>query len=189
MKTKTLLFASLALAMSTNFFCSCSDDDEEETTVEAAEEATEAVDYAAEIVGTYTGSLYVALDAALSVDSLSTDNLAAENTPVILTEETDGTITLKLENFAFGAMQLGDITLPGIGVTYADGVYSFVKGADQTFAFLSGALNATANIDEANSSLVNSAITLVLDVQWIGGAEDGSDMPISVVYVGGAAAC
>ena len=90
-----------------------------------------------DIVGKYVGDLYVALENEEYDDDARVS--AAVN---VNKSTTDGQVDFSLPNFSFGGMSLGDIFLPNISVSYADGLFHFGENPTVRFNFKLGEGNS-----------------------------------------------
>lgn len=135
-----------------------------------------------DIVGKYVGDLYVALENEEYDDDARVS--AAVN---VNKSTTDGQVDFSLPNFSFGGMSLGDIFLPNISVSYADGLFHFGENPTVRFNFKLGEGNsivADVNLNSNRSYVKGDSIVAYIPVIWIMNEEAGTTMPIYVLFKG-----
>ena len=101
---KNLFFYLFAVLCTVSLFTSCSDDDEPTVTVPGN----------VDVAGDYKGALNVTL-------KMETGDVPAGNVPAQLVSVTDAgenMVDLKISNFSFSGMQLGDIEVSGCQLFY-----------------------------------------------------------------------
>ena len=146
----------LAVVFSLGFtFTSCGDDDDDKPT-----------DYAAQIAGTYTGTLNV---------DLGDGGENIPNQPIKIERTGDNKAKLVIENFTFpGVGPVGTIDVDNIPTSESNGT---VKLGD-TSKNVSLANNAmTADVAIKSSSVKDKTLTLTINVTNIKEAESGDPMP------------
>ncbi len=136
------------------------------------------------VAGNYTGDLWVAL--AAPVDTTDADTKMSGQEITLTAGEAENTIDLALYNFQFAGIPVGDIELPGVPVSEADGVVTFGDIPAVTLSFLGGVIQATARINPTESSLADGVLNAKIDVVWTN--SDPSDptatVPINVFFKG-----
>lgn len=137
----------------------------------------------ASAAGKYCGELYISL--YVPVDD-STEPMANQ-TVDLAAGEADGTIDFALYNFSFG-MTLGDIQLPGVGLSFEGETGTFAENPARFFSFLDGGIKATAFLNPATSLLQGDSLTANIDVVWTNLKGDDTTeedyVPIYVLFKG-----
>lgn len=133
-----------------------------------------------DIIGTYTGDLFIQLGEPISDDSDALPNHTVE----ISAGAKDGFINLALYNFSLGDLKLGDIKLNNIRVTPAESnTYFFRPGPKENITLGKGdtMIEATVSLNAENSYIKDGVLTADIDVMW---TNTGADpMPIYVRFV------
>lgn len=132
---------------------------------------------AADVAGKYIGDLYISLAQPVGEETEAMPRQKVE----LVAGEAEGTVDFALHNFALGEMLLGDIELKGIGLTYADGKYSFAKNEPVALSFLGGAIEATASLNHETSYVEGGQLFADIDVVWTNADEP---TPIYVRFSG-----
>lgn len=162
---KNLFFYLFAVLCTVSLFTSCSDDDEPTVTVPGN----------VDVAGDYKGALNVTL-------KMETGDVPAGNVPAQLVSVTDAgenMVDLKISNFSFSGMQLGDIEVSGCQLTDAgNGKYTFTATSSMD---VTGLLSAGI---KANGVFENETLTLDLDIDDV--KLMGSPVPytVKVAYSG-----
>ena len=162
---KNLFFYLFAVLCTVSLFTSCSDNDEPAVTVPVS----------ANVAGNYKGALNVTL-------KMETRDVPAGNVPAQLVSVTDAgenMVDLKISNFSFSGMQLGDIEVSGCQLTDAgNGKYTFTATSSMD---VTGLLSAGI---KANGVFENETLTLDLDIDDV--KLMGSPVPytVKVTYSG-----
>ena len=162
---KNLFFYLFAVLCTVSLFTSCSDNDEPAVTVPVS----------ANVAGNYKGALNVTL-------KMETGDVPAGNVPAQLVSVTDAgenMVDLKISNFSFSGMQLGDIEVSGCQLTDAgNGKYTFTATSSMD---VTGLLSAGI---KANGVFENETLTLDLDIDDV--KLMGSPVPytVKVTYSG-----
>lgn len=162
---KNLFFYLFAVLCTVSLFTSCSDDDEPAVTVPVS----------ANVAGNYKGALNVTL-------KMETGDVPAGNVPaqlVSVTNAGENTVDLKISNFSFSGMQLGDIEVSGCQLTDAgNGKYTFTATSSMD---VTGLLSAGI---KANGVFEDKTLTLDLDIDDV--KLMGSPVPytVKVAYSG-----
>lgn len=162
---KNLFFYLFAVLCTVSLFTSCSDDDEPAVTVPVS----------ANVAGNYKGALNVTL-------KMETGDVPAGNVPaqlVSVTNAGENMVDLKISNFSFSGMQLGDIEVSGCQLTDAgNGKYTFTATSSMD---VTGLLSAGI---KANGVFEDKTLTLDLDIDDV--KLMGSPVPytVKVAYSG-----
>lgn len=162
---KNLFFYLFAVLCTVSLFTSCSDNDEPAVTVPVS----------ANVAGNYKGALNVTL-------KMETGDVPAGNVPaqlVSVTNAGENTVDLKISNFSFSGMQLGDIEVSGCQLTDAgNGKYTFTATSSMD---VTGLLSAGI---KANGVFEDKTLTLDLDIDDV--KLMGSPVPytVKVAYSG-----
>ena len=162
---KNLFFYLFAVLCTVSLFTSCSDDDEPTVTVPGN----------VDVAGDYKGALNVTL-------KMETGDVPAGNVPaqlVSVTNAGENTVDLKISNFSFSGMQLGDIEVSGCQLTDAgNGKYTFTATSSMD---VTGLLSAGI---KANGVFEDKTLTLDLDIDDV--KLMGSPVPytVKVAYSG-----
>lgn len=162
---KNLFFYLFAVLCTVSLFTSCSDDDEPAVTVPVS----------ANVAGNYKGALNVTL-------KMETGDVPAGNVPaqlVSVTNAGENMVDLKISNFSFSGMQLGDIEVSGCQLTDAgNGKYTFTATSSMD---VTGLLSAGI---KANGVFEDKTLTLDLDIDDV--KLMGSPVPytVKVTYSG-----
>ncbi len=137
---------------------------------------------AKDIVGKYTGDLYIQL-----FDPINEETEAIPNQRVEITAgSTERTVNFALYDFAFGDMKLGDILLSEISITKNDAIYSFGEKAAVRFDFPvedNMSISASVALNPTGSYVHGDSLVANIDVIWHAG-EVGGDVPIYVLFKG-----
>lgn len=162
---KNLFFYLFAVLCTVSLFTSCSDDDEPTVTVPGN----------VDVAGDYKGALNVTL-------KMETGDVPAGNVPAQLVSVTDAgenMVDLKISNFSFSGMQLGDIEVSGCQLADAgNGKYTFTATSSMD---VTGLLSAGI---KANGVFEDKTLTLDLDIDDV--KLMGSPVPytVKVAYSG-----
>lgn len=147
MNKKLFLLITFVLSLGLGF-TACGEDEEDNT-----------VDYAEQIEGTYNGTLIVDLGAAGGEQTLPEED-------IIIKRIADNSVELSLENFSFGLMTIGDITIKTT-VTENKGVINLADATLPDYSLAEGTLKATiklssASIDENNELTLKIKVTKIV---------------------------
>jgi len=162
---KNLFFYLFAVLCTVSLFTSCSDDDEPAVTVPVS----------ANVAGNYKGALNVTL-------KMETGDVPAGNVPaqlVSVTNAGENMVDLKISNFSFSGMQLGDIEVSGCQLADAgNGKYTFTATSSMD---VTGLLSAGI---KANGVFEDKTLKLDLDIDDV--KLMGSPVPytVKVTYSG-----
>ncbi len=163
---KNLFLCLFAALCTTSVFTSCSDDDQPGTTTPVGVDVT----------GNYKGALDVKLVMAGGIEA------PAGNVPsqlVSVTKSGENVVNLKITDFSFSGMSLGDIELEGCQLTDAgNGTYTFTSTSSLE---VSGLLSA--DID-AKGSFANETLTLDLDIDNVKLVGTPVDYTVKATYSG-----
>lgn len=163
---KNLFLCLFAALCTTSVFTSCSDDDQPGTTTPVGVDVT----------GNYKGALDVKLVMAGGIEA------PAGNVPsqlVSVTKSGENVVNLKITDFSFSGMSLGDIELEGCQLTDAgNGTYTFTSTSSLE---VSGLLSA--DID-AKGSFANETLTLDLDIDNVKLVGNPVDYTVKATYSG-----
>lgn len=149
---------SLSLA-----FTACSDDDDDK------------VDYAKEVAGTYTGSL------TLKIPVMEIDETIADK-KIELTRISDNKVNLKLKEFSYGTLTLGDIPVDEITVTKDGSTYKLAD-TSKNIDLLGGLMTATVAI--SSSTVKDGKLNMTIKVNNV--KQGGNDMQLgdmNIAYLG-----
>lgn len=164
---KNLFFYLFAVLCTVSLFTSCSDDNNDEPTV--------TVPGNVDVAGDYEGSLDVKL--VLAGAETPAGNIPSQLVTVVKAGES--TVDLKISNFTFSEMELGDIELKGCQLVDAEnGKYTFTATSSiEVGGMLSGAVTA-------NGTFLNETLDIDLDIDNI--KVNGNPLPYTVkaVYSG-----
>lgn len=133
-----------------------------------------------DIAGKYVGDLYVALG-----EEEYTEDARVSAVVNVNKGTNDDNVDFSLPNFSFAGMQLGDIYLPNIPISYADGLFNFGENPMVRFNFKIDegvSIVADVNLDNNRSYIKGDSIVAYIPVQWI--MEDEESMPIYVLFKG-----
>ena len=134
----------------------------------------------ADIPGDYSGSLTV-----------GEGGTPIENQVISITKgDSENTVDLTVSNFSIANMQLGDITIPDVPVSAADGKYSLTlsEAADVTLSSTAQAILASAKATMTGTVESTGAITLSLNITATMAAPVSSEIPVTVTFTGSKAA-
>ena len=134
----------------------------------------------ADIPGDYSGSLTV-----------GEGGTPIENQVISITQgDSENTVDLTVSNFSIASMQLGDITIPDVPVSAADGKYSLTlsEAADVTLSSTAQAILASAKATMTGTVESTGAITLSLNITATMAAPVSSEIPVTVTFTGSKAA-
>lgn len=137
MNKKLFLLVAFVLSLGLGF-TACGDDEKEDP----------AVDYAAQIAGTYNGDLYV----DLVEEPVKQD--------IVITKKSAETIDLSLSNFSFGGMPVGDIKIETT-VSGSDGV---IKLADKKTSMSLAGETINADVELTSASVKDNKLVLKIKV-------------------------
>lgn len=129
------------------------------------------------IVGKYAGDLYVSLG-----EEDYTDDARVSAIVNVEKSSEDGKVDFSLPNFSFAGMQLGDIFLPNIPISYLNSIYNFGKNPIKRFNFLGGEIVADVNLNDERSYIKGDSIVAYIPVTWV--MDEDSSMPIYVLFKG-----
>lgn len=160
---KKLLYYLFTVLGAVTVFTSCSNDDEQPSTPSSGLQ---------ELAGEYKGNLEVTL-----VTGEGDEPTTVEGQVVTVIPNGESAVDLKISDFAFGPMELGDIELTGCPVRQEADSYTFTG---KTSLHLDG---LTADVDAAGS-IANSVLKIDLDIDHI--AIESVTVPYTVkaVYEG-----
>ena len=134
----------------------------------------------ADIPGDYSGSLTV-----------GEGGTPIENQVISITKgDSENTVDLTVSNFSIASMQLGNITIPDVPVSAADGKYSLTlsEAADVTLSSTAQAILASAKATMTGTVESTGAITLSLNITATMAAPVSSEIPVTVTFTGSKAA-
>ncbi len=134
----------------------------------------------ADIPGDYSGSLTV-----------GEGGTPIENQVISITKgDSENTVDLTVSNFSIASMQLGNITIPDVPVSAADGKYSLTlsEAADVTLSSTAQAILASAKATMTGTVESTGAITLSLNITATMAAPASSEIPVTVTFTGSKAA-
>ena len=163
---KNLFFYLFAVLCTVSLFTSCSDDDEPTVTVPGN----------VDVAGDYTGTLDVKLVSA----GIETPAGTVPSQLVSVIKSGENTVDLKITNFSFSGMPLGDVELNGCQLTDGgNGKYTFT--ATESSMELAGVLVADV---KANGTFANETLTIDLDINNIKLAGNPVLYTVKAVYEG-----
>lgn len=163
---KNLFFYLFAVLCTVSLFTSCSDDDEPTVTVPGN----------VDVAGDYTGTLDVKLVSA----GIETPAGTVPSQLVSVIKSGENTVDLKITNFSFSGMPLGDVELNGCQLTDGgNGKYTFT--ATESSMELAGVLVADV---KANGTFANETLAIDLDINNIKLAGNPVPYTVKAVYEG-----
>lgn len=163
---KNLFFYLFAVLCTVSLFTSCSDDDEPTVTVPGN----------VDVAGDYTGTLDVKLVSA----GIETPAGTVPSQLVSVIKSGENTVDLKITNFSFSGMPLGDVELNGCQLTDGgNGKYTFT--ATESSMELAGVLVADV---KANGTFANETLAIDLDINNIKLAGNPVTYTVKAVYEG-----
>lgn len=131
------------------------------------------------VAGEYTGDIWIGLGAP--VDTTDNDTRLRDQHVTITAGETEGTINFSLPNFQFGGSPVGDIELNAVPVFLAEtGYVNFGDNPAVPLSLAGGIIQATAQINTAESFINGNMINAKIDVVWT----NGDNLPINVLFKG-----
>lgn len=134
---------------------------------------------ASNVAGEYTGDIWIGLGAP--VDTTDNDTRLRDQHVTITAGEAEGTINFSLPNFQFGGSPVGDIELNAIPVFLAEtGYVNFGDNPAVPLSLAGGIIQATAQINTAESFINGNMINAKIDVVWT----NGDNLPINVLFKG-----
>lgn len=137
-----------------------------------------------EVVGDYTGDLYVALDTEIS-DEIEPSHGQTVN---LVAGSVENTVTLSLHNFSFGDTPVGDIEVPNVPVIEISKGFLFGENPAISLSLLGGSILATAQINTSESLIKGDSLIAKIDVVWTGMESQGNvipmNTPINVLFKG-----
>lgn len=134
---------------------------------------------ASNVAGEYTGDIWIGLGAP--VDTTNQDTRLCDQHVTITAGEAEGTINFSLPNFQFGGSPVGDIELNAVPVFLAEtGYVNFGDNPAVPLSLAGGIIQATAQINTAESFINGNMINAKIDVVWT----NGSNLPINVLFKG-----
>lgn len=134
---------------------------------------------ASNVAGEYTGDIWIGLGAP--VDTTDNDTRLRDQHVTITAGEAEGTINFSLPNFQFGESPVGDIELNAIPVFLAEtGYVNFGDNPAVPLSLAGGRIQATAQINTAESFINGNMINAKIDVVWT----NGGNLPINVLFKG-----
>lgn len=134
---------------------------------------------ASNVAGEYTGDIWIGLGAP--VDTTDNDTRLRDQHVTITAGETEGTINFSLPNFQFGGSPVGDIELNAVPVFLAEtGYVNFGDNPAVPLSLAGGIIQATAQINTAESFINGNMINAKIDVVWT----NGGNLPINVLFKG-----
>ena len=135
---------------------------------------------AIQVAGEYVGDLWVAL--GTPVDTTDADTKMPGQSITMEAGAAEGTIDFALYNFQFAGMSVGDIALDAVPVSADDaGAVKFGDNPVVPLSLLGGVIQATAQINIAESLVRGDSIYAKIDVVWTNGPVP---MPINVFFKG-----
>ena len=147
-------------------FTACSDDDDDDDNGK---------NYAKEVAGTYTGPLTLKIP-VMEVDETITDK------KIELTRVSDDKVNLKLKEFSYGPLTLGDIPVDEITVTKDSSTYKLAD-TSKDIDLLGGAMTATVTI--SSSTVKDGKLNMTIKVNNV--KQGGNDMQLgdmNITYSG-----
>ena len=134
---------------------------------------------ASNVAGEYTGDIWIGLGAP--VDTTDNDTRLRDQHVTITAGEAEGTINFSLPNFQFGGSPVGDIELNAVPVFLAEtGYVNFGDNPAVPLSLAGGIIQATAQINTAESFINGNMINAKIDVVWT----NGGNLPINVLFKG-----
>ena len=134
---------------------------------------------ASNVAGEYTGDIWIGLGAP--VDTTDNDTRLRDQHVTITVGEAEGTINFSLPNFQFGGSPVGDIELNAVPVFLAEtGYVNFGDNPAVPLSLAGGIIQATAQINTAESFINGNMINAKIDVVWT----NGDNLPINVLFKG-----
>lgn len=134
---------------------------------------------ASNVAGEYTGDIWIGLGAP--VDTTNQDTRLRDQHVTITAGEAEGTINFSLPNFQFGGSPVGDIELNAVPVFLAEtGYVNFGDNPAVPLSLAGGIIQATAQINTAESFINGNMINAKIDVVWT----NGDNLPINVLFKG-----
>lgn len=135
---------------------------------------------ATQVAGEYVGDLWVAL--GTPVDTTDADTKMPGQSITMEAGVAEGTIDFALYNFQFAGMSVGDIALDAVPVSADDaGAVKFGDNPVVPLSLLGGVIQATAQINIAESLVRGDSIYAKIDVVWTNGPVP---TPINVFFKG-----
>ena len=135
---------------------------------------------ATQVAGEYVGDLWVAL--GTPVDTTDADTKMPGQSITMEAGAAEGTIDFALYNFQFAGMSVGDIALDAVPVSADDaGAVKFGDNPVVPLSLLGGVIQATAQINIAESLVRGDSIYAKIDVVWTNGPVP---TPINVFFKG-----
>jgi len=134
---------------------------------------------ASNVAGEYTGDIWIGL--GVPVDTTDNDTRLRDQHVTITAGEAEGTINFSLPNFQFGGSPVGDIELNAVPVFLAEtGYVNFGDNPAVPLSLAGGIIQATAQINTAESFINGNMINAKIDVVWT----NGDNLPINVLFKG-----
>lgn len=134
---------------------------------------------ASNVAGEYTGDIWIGL--GVPVDTTDNDTRLRDQHVTITAGEAEGTINFSLPNFQFGGSPVGDIELNAVPVFLAEtGYVNFGDNPAVPLSLAGGIIQATAQINTAESFINGNMINAKIDVVWT----NGGNLPINVLFKG-----
>lgn len=134
---------------------------------------------ASNVAGEYTGDIWIGLGAP--VDTTNQDTRLRDQHVTITAGEAEGSINFSLPNFQFGGSPVGDIELNAVPVFLAEtGYVNFGDNPAVPLSLAGGIIQATAQINTAESFINGNMINAKIDVVWT----NGDNLPINVLFKG-----
>lgn len=163
---KNLFFYLFAVLCTVSLFTSCSDDDEPTVTVPGN----------VDVAGDYKGTLDVKLVSA----GIETPAGTVPSQLVSVIKSGENTVDLKITDFSFSGMPLGDVELNGCQLTDGgNGKYTFT--ATESSMELAGVLVADV---KANGTFANETLAIDLDINNIKLGGNAVPYTVKAVYEG-----
>ena len=135
---------------------------------------------ATQVAGEYVGDLWVAL--GTPVDTTDADTKMPGQSITMEAGAAEGTIDFALYNFQFAGMSVGDIALDAVPVSADDaGAVKFGDNPVVPLSLLGGVIQATAQINIAESLVRGDSIYAKIDVVWTNGPVP---TPLNVFFKG-----
>lgn len=136
----------LLLIACVSFFAACGDDDKDPVVTK---------DHAAAVAGTYNGKI--------SVDLGAGDPTTIENKDITITKSGENKVNLELKNFAFEALEVGDIKVSDVEVKESKDGYT-MSPKTVTLDLANGELKGV-KVTISNGTFIGSKMSIKLDIQ------------------------
>lgn len=129
------------------------------------------------IASQYHGELYISL-----MEPINDETEAMYCQTIELAANGDDKVDFSLHNFSFAEMNLGDITIPEIGVSTNGTKTLFGEKAPLPLVLGDGLIEATAQVNPATSYVSADSIVVNLDIMWTNTGDE--PCPIYVRFTG-----